>query len=246
MFEQKVVLVTGGSSGIGQAVCIRLAAYGAKVIVHYSNSKAGAEYTLNCIREQGGEGYIVQADVSSEEEVKHMIVLAMQRYGELHYVVNNAGATEQWPLEDLDGIPDEVWDRLFAVNVKGMFYVAKAARAYLIQQADSAIVNVGSVAGTTGIGSSLPYAVSKAAVHGLTKSLAFALAPHVRVNAIAPGAVDTRWWAGHEEKMRRLSGDMLLKRISTPEDIAESICAMLVQQSLTGQIITIDNGQTMA
>lgn len=246
MFEQKVVLVTGGSSGIGQAVCIRLAAYGAKVIVHYSNSKAGAEYTLNCIREQGGEGYIVQADVSSEEEVKHMIVLAMQRYGELHYVVNNAGATEQWPLENLDGIPDEVWDRLFAVNVKGMFYVAKAARAYLIQQEDSAIVNVGSVAGTSGIGSSLPYAVSKAAVHGLTKSLAFALAPHVRVNAIAPGAVDTRWWAGHEEKMRRLSGDMLLKRISTPEDIAESICAMLVQRSLTGQIITVDNGQTMA
>ncbi|WP_430154613.1 SDR family NAD(P)-dependent oxidoreductase [Paenibacillus thiaminolyticus] len=129
--------------------------------------------------------------------------------------------------------------------MKGTFYCIKAALAFLRQGEDPAIVNIGSVAGITGLGSSVPYAVTKSAVHGLTKSLAFSLAPDIRVNCIAPGAIDTRWWKGNEEKMKALAGNILLKRISTPEDIAETVCYTLVQKSLTGQIITVDNGQTM-
>ncbi|WP_425524897.1 SDR family NAD(P)-dependent oxidoreductase [Paenibacillus dendritiformis] len=129
--------------------------------------------------------------------------------------------------------------------MKGTFYCIKAALPFLRQGEDPAIVNIGSVAGITGFGSSVPYAVTKSAVHGLTKSLAFSLAPDIRVNCIAPGAVDTRWWKGNEEKMKALAGNILLKRISTPEDIAETVCYTLVEKSLTGQIITVDNGQTM-
>lgn len=140
---------------------------------------------------------------------------------------------------------DEIWDKLWNVNVKGTFYCIKAALAFLRQGEDPAIVNIGSVAGITGLGSSVPYAVTKSAVHGLTKSLAFSLAPDIRVNCIAPGAVDTRWWKGNEEKMKALAENILLKRISTPQDIAETVCYTLVQKSLTGQIITVDNGQTM-
>lgn len=107
------------------------------------------------------------------------------------------------------------------------------------------IVNVGSIAGVTGLGSSLPYAVSKAAVHGLTKSLARALAPNIRVNCIVPGAVATRWWAGREEQMIRLAPQLLLQRIAEPEDIAQAITSALAQEGMTGQVITVDSGQTL-
>lgn len=107
------------------------------------------------------------------------------------------------------------------------------------------MVNVGSIAGETGYGSSIPYAASKAALHGLTRSLARALAPDIRVNAIAPGAVATPWWAGAEDKMRMLAGRVALERVSTPEDIAETILMMLASPSMTGQILRTDNGQTL-
>lgn len=129
------------------------------------------------------------------------------------------------------------------MNVKGMFFCARAAAPYL-KQSRGAIVNLGSIAGLTGSGSSLPYAVSKAAVHGLTKSLARAPAPDVRVNCVAPGAVATRWWAGREEQMRTLAPRLLLRRTAVPEDIARLICAALEQEARTGQIVTVDGGQT--
>jgi 3-oxoacyl-[acyl-carrier protein] reductase len=160
-------------------------------------------------------------------------------------LVNNASITKHIPLADLEEASEEVWDQLYAVNVKGMFYCARAAAPWMKKNKQGAIVNVGSIAGLTGSGSSLPYAVSKAAVHGLTKSLARALAPEITVNSVAPGAVATRWWAGREEQMMRLSGHLLLQRISTPEDIAHLICAALEQPSMTGQIITVDSGQTL-
>lgn len=186
-----------------------------------------------------------QADISDERQVREMILACIQKFGKLDYLVNNVGITHQLAMDDFDGATDEVWDKLWNVNVKGTFYCIKHAVPYLKKEQDAAIVNVGSVAGITGLGSSVPYAVTKSAVHGLTKSLAFSLAPNIRINSIAPGAVNTRWWKGNEEKMKTLAGNILLKRISTPEDIAETICYTLLQKSLTGQIITVDNGQTM-
>jgi len=242
MFENKVVLVTGGGTGIGKATCIRLSSLGANVVINYSKSVEEAKDTYNQL---STDGLLYQADISDKSQVKHMILACVEKFGKLDYLVNNVGVTHQLPMDDLDGATDDIWDRLWDINVKGTFYCIKEAVPYLKKAEDAAIINIGSVAGITGLGSSVPYAVTKSAVHGLTKSLAFSLAPDIRINSIAPGAVETRWWRGNEERMKALAGNILLKRISTPEDIAETICYTLLHKSLTGQIITVDNGQTM-
>lgn len=136
-------------------------------------------------------------------------------------------------------------DELFDVNVKGMFFCARAVSPFMKTNKHGAIVNLGSIAGQNGLGSSLPYAVSKSAVHRLTKSLARALAPDIRVNCVVPGTVATRWWSGREDQMKKLAPNLLLQRISSPEDIAQMICATLEQEAMTGQIITVDSGQTL-
>ncbi|MCM3341660.1 SDR family NAD(P)-dependent oxidoreductase [Paenibacillus sp. MER TA 81-3] len=243
--KNKVVLVTGGGTGIGKAACIELARRGAIVAVNYSRSKAEAEETAQMIENEGGRAIAIQADVSRDGEVRSMIELIVHQFGTVDLLVNNASITRHIPLDDLEAATEEVWDELYAVNVKGMFYCARAVAPFMKENKRGAIVNVGSIAGLAGAGSSLPYAVSKAAVHGLTKSLARALAPEITVCSVAPGAVATRWWAGREEKMNRLSSNLLLQRISTPEDIAHLICSVLEQESMTGQIITVDSGQTL-
>ncbi|GIP11172.1 hypothetical protein J1TS5_33420 [Paenibacillus macerans] len=204
-----------------------------------------AEETVREIKQAGGRAFAIRADVSRDDEVREMVEQVVRQFGTLDYLVNNASITRYIAMQDLDAVTEEIWDDLLGVNVKGMFNCARAAAPYLREGKQGAIVNVGSVAGMTGKGSSLPYAVSKAAVHGLTKSLAHALAPEIRVCGIAPGAVATRWWEGKEEQMRSLITHLPLERISPPEEIAQLICAVLEQFSLTGQIITVDNGQTM-
>ncbi|AKG36777.1 SDR family NAD(P)-dependent oxidoreductase [Paenibacillus durus] len=243
--HNKVVLVTGGGTGIGRAACLGLADRKAIVAVNYSRSRDEAHETVKMIQEKGGTAIAIQADVSKDTEVRQMIEQIVQQFGTVNALVNNAGITSHNSLGDLEAATEEVWDRLYDVNVKGMFYCARAAAPYFKKEGQGAIVNLGSIAGQTGSGSSLPYAVSKAAVHGLTKSLARALAPEVRVNCVVPGAVATRWWAGKEEQMKQLAPNLLLQHISTPEDIAGFICAVLEQESMTGQIITVDSGQTL-
>ncbi|AXI27875.1 3-ketoacyl-ACP reductase [Priestia megaterium] len=242
MFKNKVVLVTGGGTGIGKATCMRLSSLGANVVINYSKSVEEAKNTYNQL---STDGLLYQADISDKSQVKNMIIACVKKFGKLDYLVNNVGITHQLDMDDLEGATDDVWDKLWDVNVKGTFYCIKEAVPYLKKAEDAAIINIGSVAGITGLGSSVPYAVTKSAVHGLTKSLAFSLAPDIRINSIAPGAVKTRWWKGNEEKMKDLAGNILLKRISTPDDIAETICYTLLQKSLTGQVITVDNGQTL-
>lgn len=241
----KVALVTGGGTGIGRAACLELARRGARVAVNYSRSQTEAEETVQAVQDAGGEAISVRADISRDEEVRSMIDHVVRHFGTLDLLVNNAGITRHIPMHDLDAATDDVWEELFDVNVRGMFYCARAAAPCMMKSGQGAIVNIGSIAGLTGLGSSLPYAVSKAAVHGLTKSLARALAPGIRVNCIAPGAVETRWWAGQEERMRSLAPQLLLGSISTAEDIARFICSVLEQEALTGQIITVDSGQTL-
>lgn len=245
MKSRKVAIVTGGGTGIGRAVSLKLARQGCAVAVVYSRSAADARETIDLIRALGQDGLAIKADVSARAQVAAAVEAVVGRWGQLNYLVNNAAITKQLPFEELDLITDEIWDQLLSVNLKGTFNFCLAAAPHLRVEAGSAIVNVGSIAGETGYGSSLPYAVSKAAVHGMTKSLARALAPDVRVNGIAPGAVDTRWWSGYEDKMRKLSGVLPLQRISSPEDIAESIYWLLKSPSITGQILKADNGQTL-
>lgn len=243
--KNKVALVTGGGTGIGRATSFALAKRGVTVAVNYSRSKADANETVEMILNDGGRAFAIQADVSQDIEVRNMVDNIVQQYGTVDLLVNNASITRHIPLDDLEAATEEVWDELFDVNVKGMFFCARAVAPFMKQNKQGAIVNVGSIAGQTGLGSSLPYAVSKAAVHGLTKSLARALAPDIRVNCVVPGAVATRWWAGKEAQMKKLAPNLLLQRISTPEDIAQLICAALEQEAMTGQMITVDSGQTL-
>lgn len=245
MPAKQLAVVTGGGTGIGRAISQRLAQAGYGVAVVYSRSREGAEETVANIQAAGGEAFAIQADVADERQVQAMLEHIKARGGALKYLVNNAGITRQLPFEDLAQIDDAIWDELLAVNLKGSFYCCRALAPELRRVAGSAILNIGSIAGETGYGSSLPYAVSKAAVHGLTRSLARALAPAIRVNCLAPGAVETRWWHGLEDKMRRLSGALPLQRISTPGDIAETAYLLLSAESVTGQILRAENGQTL-
>ncbi|MCA1292882.1 SDR family NAD(P)-dependent oxidoreductase [Paenibacillus sp. alder61] len=243
--KNKVVLVTGGGTGIGRATSLLLASRGAIVAVNYSRSVAEAAETVRAITEAGGRAMAFQADVSRKGDVDRMVDEIVREFGTVDLLVNNASITRHIAMDDLEAVTEEAWEALFGVNVVGMFHCARAVASYMRASGGGAIVNVGSVAGLTGKGSSLPYAVSKSAVHGLTKSLAHALAPTIRVNCVAPGAVTTRWWEGQETRMHSLITHLPLERISPPEEIAEMICALLEQPSITGQIITVDNGQTL-
>jgi 3-oxoacyl-[acyl-carrier protein] reductase len=241
----KVAIVTGGGTGIGRATALRLARDGHRVAVVYSRSAADAADTVQAIVDDGGDAFAVKADISDDVQVNDMVAAVLARWGRINYLVNNAAITEQLPFERLDLVTEDIWHRLFAINLIGTFNCCRASAPHLQAEAGSAIVNVGSIAGETGYGSSLPYAVSKSAVHGLTKSLARALAPAIRVNCIAPGPVETRWWSGYEEKMSQLAGQLPLQRISTPHDIADLIVHLLTAPSVTGQIVKAENGQTL-
>ncbi|WP_065409517.1 SDR family NAD(P)-dependent oxidoreductase [Pseudobacillus wudalianchiensis] len=241
----KSIIITGAGTGIGKATALKLASEGAKVVIHYHQSAYDAEEVVRKIKEQGGEAFSFKANVANEEEVIKMVAKTVEVYGAIDGLVNNASITAHIFMDDLDSVTDQVWNKLFDVNVKGMFYCVKAVVPHMRQQGSGVIINMGSVAGVTGIGSSIPYAATKSAIHTMTRSLAIALAPEIRVNAIAPGAVDTKWWNGNEEKMYHLAGNLPLKRISTPEDIAESIVFQMTQNSVTGQTFIVDNGQIL-
>ena len=244
-FKNQVVIVTGGGTGIGRAISMLMAEEGAAVAVNYSQSEREAEETVEAIQAKGGKAIAIKADVTDDSTVRVMVEKVESTFGRIDYLVNNAGITKHFPFNDLDAATDEVWDSLFAVNLKGTFYCSRAVAPYMKKAGGGAIVNIGSIAGITGLGSSLPYAVSKTAVHGLTVSLARALAPDIRVNCVAPGAVNTRWWKGNEDKMYELAGKTALGRIATPEDIAEMVQTVLKSRSITAQVILMDSGQAL-
>jgi 3-oxoacyl-[acyl-carrier protein] reductase len=240
----RVALVTGGGTGIGRATCLLLADRGAHVVVNYSRSDREAAETAARVRQRGRQALAFRADVGRDDDVRAMVAATAERFGRLDVLVNNAAITRHIPLAALDDATDEVWSTLLQVNLLGMFYAARAAAPHL-RAARGAIVNVGSMAGITGSGSSLPYSVSKAAVHGLTRSLARALAPEVRVNAVAPGAVATRWWAGRESDIAAVDRRTLIGHTATPEDVAEAVVALVQQESVTGQVLRVDGGETL-
>jgi 3-oxoacyl-[acyl-carrier protein] reductase len=247
-----VAIVTGGGTGIGRAVCERLARAGARaVVVNYSRSREEAEATAAALAELGCEGVPHQATVASEPEVLAMVDAAVSRYGRLDVLVNNAGTTHFIPHPDLDAITDQVWDDILGVNLKGTFYCARAA-APALRQAGGAIVNIASIAGTRASGSSIPYGVSKAAVLQLTRNLAVALAPEVRVNAVAPGLVATRWFrqpfgeeAAIQQEERRAAATPL-KAIATPDHVAQAVMGFLGCDLVTGESVIVDGGQHIA
>ncbi|MDQ1395243.1 MAG: ketoreductase, partial [Acidimicrobiaceae bacterium] len=189
--EGKVALVTGSASGIGEAVARTFAAEGASVLV---NSVSSVE-TGTAVARSLPDAHYVQADVSDEAQARSLVDAAVERWGRLDILVNNAGTTTVIPHEDLDAVTDDVWHRILDVNVLGTWYVSRAAVGALRRDGGGTIINMTSLAGVRPTGSSIPYAVSKAALNHLTLLLANVLGPDIRVNAVAPGLVDTPWTA---------------------------------------------------
>ncbi|WP_321992084.1 SDR family oxidoreductase [Marispirochaeta aestuarii] len=245
MKNTKVALVTGGGTGIGRATALGLAAKGVSCVVNYSRSRQDAENTVSEINSLGGDAIAVCADVGNEEAVRQMVDTIVQHYGRIDYLVNNAGRTVFIPMEEIDALTEEHWNSIFDVNIKGTFRVMRACAAEL-KKNSGAIVNVSSIASFMGRGSSIPYCVSKAGIDNLTKCFARILAPRVRVNAVAPGIVETRWVEGKEEHVKLQSEGTLLKRVCQPQDVAEVINDLLCSAGfVTGQTLTIDGGFTL-
>ncbi len=241
----RVALVTGSATGIGRAVAWGLAARGYDVVVNYSRSGAEAEETATGVRERGGKALVIRADVADDEAVRAMVSQTVAELGGLDLLVNNAATTHFVPHTDLDGLTAQVWDDILNVNLKGTFFASRAAMPHLTARRGN-IVNVASVAGMAGSGSSIAYAASKGAVITLTKSLARAFAPEVRVNAVAPGPVQTRWLADHQDMVEAAMTQTPLKRPATAEDVAAVVLFLADETSLmTGQVLVVDGGRTM-
>lgn len=251
-FADFVVVVTGASTGLGRAIAVETAARGAKaVIVNYARSADEAEETARLVREQGAEAVLVQGDVASDEDCRG-IAGAAQPYGRIDALFNNAGTTKFASNHaDLDAVSGEDFLRLYSVNVVGAFQMVRAARSLLeAAPRPGAVVNTSSIAGVAGIGSSVPYAASKGAMNTLTLSLARALAPKIRVNAVCPGFIDTSWFgkgvgAERAQKMREgVAASSPLRVASTAEDIAAAAVffASPASRHVTGETLLVDAG----
>lgn len=244
-----VAIVTGGGTGVGRAVCESVARAGAHaVVVNYSRSRDDAEATAAAVQDLGAEGLPWQAHVGREDEVRAMVAATMKAFGRIDVLINNAGTTRFIPHPDLDAVTDEVWDEILGVNLKGTFYCSRAAASEL-RRARGAIVNVGSTAGIRASGSSIPYGVSKAAVLALTRNLAMALAPEVRVNAVVPGLIATRWFrqsfgeARAEKLEEETASATPLRGVATAQNVAQAIMGLLGADFVTGETVVVDGGK---
>ncbi len=198
-FTGKTVLVTGASVGIGRDTAVLFAKYGARVGINYASSQLDAEETLSLVEKAGGSGVLCQGDVSKEDDAKRIVATCAEKFGGLDVLVNNAGITSFIPFADLDKADADVWRRLYEVNVMGTFFCAREA-ARVMGDKPGVIVNVASVAGHRPNGSSIPYAVTKAAILHLTKLLAVTMGPNIRVVSVSPGVIDdTRWNVGRTD-----------------------------------------------
>jgi 3-oxoacyl-[acyl-carrier protein] reductase len=247
-------IVTGSASGLGAATAAVLAKGGGKIAVNYSNSKKEAEETADLCRKAGADVVVVQGDVSRDEDCRK-IVAAVGGWGGLDILVNNAGTTKHVPHNDLDGLSAEDFQRIYAVNTIGPFQMIRAARPLLETAAKasghaSSVVNVSSVAGIGGGGSSVAYAASKGALNTITQSLARALAPLIRVNTVCPGYIDTPWFTkgqgadGAKQVRDMIIAKVPLKTASTAEEIAQLVCFLALPQSgqMTGEFVRMDAG----
>ena len=245
----KKALVTGGGVGIGRATALALAAAGCHVAVNYSRSREDCEATAAEIEGLGVKSLAVKADVGNDEQVRAMVAETVEVLGGLDVLVNNAGVTCFVPHEDLEGVSEEDWERIFDTNVRGTFYCTRAAADALKAGEGGAVVNLSSVAGVYGMGSSIPYCASKAAINSLTVTTSRVMAPEVRVNAVAPGFVDTRWWKDreHYDVIKQMAAEATpLKRVAGPDDVAQTIMGLLRADMVTGDIVVMDGGMGQA
>ncbi len=247
-----VSIVTGSSSGVGAATVRLLAARGSHVVVNYSKSAPAAELVAEECRVLGADVLVCQADVSNDADCRKLVNEALSRWGRLDVLVNNAGTTKFVAHGDFDGLDSDDFKDIYGVNVIGPFQMVRAARQALTASGNAAVVNVASVAGVKGIGSSIAYAASKGALITMTKSLARVLGPEIRVNTVCPGFIEGDWLArGMGQETYDRTRQMLLSRsplqaVCTPETVAQSILSFIDSHGVvTGQHLVLDGGQLL-
>ena len=236
--KDKVAIVTGSSSGIGAAVAAAFADLGARVVVNSASSVAAGQQVAGDLP----DAIYVQADVSDPDQAARLVDGAIDHYGRLDIVVNNAGTTAVIPHHDLDAATNEIWERILRVNILGTWNVIHAATPHLRASGDGIVLNITSIAGVRPLGSSIPYAVSKAALNHLTVLLANVLGPEIRVNAVAPGLIDTPWTEGWDDVRAAVRETAPLRRSGTPEDVADACVALVAARYATGQVLVVDGG----
>ena len=239
--DGKVAIVTGSSSGIGEATARRLADLGARVVV---NSASSVEAGTAVADSLPTESWYAQADISDQAQGHDLIARTVDRFGRLDILVNNAGWTTRIPHTDLDALTDEIFRKTFEVNVFGTWWLTKAAMPHLRESTDGNVVTITSIAGLRPIGSSIAYAMSKAALNHMTALLAKACGP-VRVNAVAPGLVATPWTSQWEDQHAAVAATAPLHRSANPEDCAEAVIGLIRSSYVTGHVVVVDGGTSL-
>ncbi len=239
--DGQVAIVTGSSSGIGQATARRLAELGARIVV---NSSTSVEAGTAVAESLPTDSLYVQADISDSDQSRSLVERTVERFGRLDILVNNAGWTTVVPHADLDALTDEIFRRTFEVNVFGTWWLTKAAMAHLRESPAGNVVTVTSLAGVRPTGSSIAYAMTKAALNHMTRLLAKSCGP-VRVNAVAPGLVATPWTDDWDAMHAAVEAVAPLHRSATPDDCAEAVLGLLRNRYVTGQVLVVDGGTSL-
>ena len=246
---RKVAIVTGSATGVGAAAAIMLAERGCNVVINYTRSEAEARETARACEAHGAETIVFQGDVADDANCRAMADAAVAKWGRIDYLINNAAKTKFNPYEDLDGLSAEDFLAIYKVNVVGAYQMVRAVAPHMKAQGRGSIVNNSSIGGVTGIASSMAYAASKAALNMMTQSLSLVLGPEIRINAIAPGAIQTRWLQGgmtpeQFQQFLVMAADMVpLKMVPTAEQVAEALVWFLEGASaVTGEVLMVDAG----
>jgi len=248
MNDKPGALVTGAATGIGRSAAVALARHGYDVVINYSRSEDAAKETARQTEAAGARTLLYRADVSDDTNVRAMLAATEKEFGRLDALINNAGTTVDVEPKDFDAMTVEAWNRVFSVNVLGLFLVTRAAAPLLKKSPNGCIVNTCSIAGLRPSAQPLPYAASKAAVANLTKTLANALGPKIRVNAVAPGWIEGDWMKrtladNYQGLMDRRAKYTPLKRCCTEDDVADSMLSLILHNRfVTGEIIIVDGG----
>jgi 3-oxoacyl-[acyl-carrier protein] reductase len=241
--EDRVAVVTGGGTGIGRAISEHFAGAGVRVIVNYSRSKTDADDTVKGIQAKGGAAVAVSADVSQQSHARALMEAAVTEFGRIDYLINNAGWSQRVPHQQMEDLTDEIWDHVFNTNLRGAFYCVRAAAPHLKKRQGAAIVNIASVAALMGQGSSMAYAASKGGMVTLTKSLARALAPDIRVNAVLPGFIRTRFAGWPDSAFHDAEKITPLRKLATVDDCARAAMFFAAYaMGTTGETLIVDGG----